>query len=115
VDDEPTVRKVLKRALERGGFVVLIASSADEALDVAELHGGPIDLLVTDVVMPATSGHELARMLCERFPDLRVLFVSGYPGGGVSGESVPPSAEFLHKPFTPGTLAQKISSVLERE
>jgi CheY-like chemotaxis protein len=114
VDDEPTIRKVLQRVLERAGFCVLIASNADEAIVAAAEHAGAIDLLVTDVVMPATDGTELARLLCERYPELRVLFVSGYPGGGVKGQSVPPSAEFLTKPFSPSALADKIASVLHK-
>jgi len=113
VDDEPAVRRVLRRVLERSGYEVLIASDADDAVAVADRHEGPIDVLVTDVVMPATNGHALARMLCDRHPGLRVLFVSGYPGGSL-GESIPPSAEFLHKPFSPGALAEKIASVLEK-
>jgi two-component system cell cycle sensor histidine kinase/response regulator CckA len=115
VDDEPTVRKVLQRVLERSGYRVLIAASADEALLIAQEHQGPIDLLVTDVVMPATDGPSLARMLCESHPSLRVLFVSGYPDAGPNSDSGPPSAEFLHKPFSPGALAAKIKSVLSDE
>ena len=112
VDDEPTVRKVLQRVLERSGFAVLIASNADDALALASKHQGTIDLLVSDVVMPATQGPELARMLCERYPALRVLFVSGYPGARIKDESIPPSAEFLNKPFSPSDLADKVASVL---
>ncbi len=112
VDDEPTVRKVLKRVLERCGFYVLAAADADQALTVAASHAGSIDLLVTDVVMPATDGHALARMLCEQHPELRVLFVSGYPGSDNQLEAMPKSAEFLHKPFSPGALAEKVAAVL---
>lgn len=115
VDDEPTVRKVLQRVLERSGFAVLIASNADDALAIAARHEGTIDLLVSDVVMPATQGPELARMLCEQYPALRVLFVSGYPGSRIQDESIPPSAEFLNKPFSPSDLADKVASVLSDE
>ena len=112
VDDEPTVRKVLQRVLERSGFLVLIAANADQALEISARFEGTIDLLVSDVVMPATQGPELARMLCDRYPQLRVLFVSGYPGARMSSESQALSAEFLNKPFSPTALADKIASVL---
>ena len=112
VDDEPTVRKVLQRVLERAGFSVLIAANADEALAIAARFEGTIDLLVSDVMMPATPGPELARMLCDRYPQLRVLFVSGYPGARINSESLTPSAEFLNKPFSPAALADKVASVL---
>ena len=115
VDDEPTVRKVLRRVLERSGHRVLMAANADVALALAQEHPGPIDLLVTDVVMPATDGLELARILCERQPNMRVLFVSGYPDASAVGDSGPPSAEFLHKPFSPAALADKIKSVLSND
>ena len=112
VDDEPTVRKVLQRVLERAGFAVLIAANADDALDISARFEGTIDLLVSDVVMPATQGPELARMLCARYPQLRVLFVSGYPGARINSESLTPSAEFLNKPFSPAALADQVASVL---
>jgi len=112
VDDEPTVRKVLQRVLERAGFAVLIAANADDALEISARFEGTIDLLVSDVVMPATQGPELARMLCARYPQLRVLFVSGYPGARMDSESLSLSAEFLNKPFSPTALADKVASVL---
>jgi len=114
VEDEPSVRRHLQRALEREGYRVRAVADAAHALALAERPGEAIDLLVTDVVMPGMSGPALAARLAAQRPGLRILYVSGYvedvlaPRGGlVSGSA------FLEKPFTPEALAQKVREVLE--
>src|SRR6185295_17728529 len=77
VDDEETVRRFSSRVLSKHGFDVVSASSGHEALDAAG-HGNPIDLLMTDVMMPGMNGRQLAEILLARRPSLRVLFMSGY-------------------------------------
>src|ERR1700744_3464637 len=79
VDDAEVLRPLLTEVLESYGYRVLLAASGPEALAVAEQAPGPIDLLLTDLVMPGMSGHELAGRLSERLPALKVLFTSGYP------------------------------------
>jgi len=88
-------------ALERAGYTVLGASEANEALALAHRHEGPIDLLLTDIVMPGMSGRVLAERLTAERPGLPVLYTSGYPAGALGPEDVTaPGAGFLQKPFT---------------
>jgi CheY-like chemotaxis protein len=105
VDDQEVVRDVIRLTLERAGFTVLEASSPKAALDLVRADR-PIDLLVTDVVMPEMDAFELAdRVACEA-PGVRVLFTSGYTDAGAEGP-------FIQKPFTPAQLVEKIESVLD--
>ncbi len=108
-EDEEAVRTLNGRVLEARGYRVLSAANAAEALALAERHGRPPDILVTDVVMPGASGRELARRMRERHPGLKVLFVSGY------ADETPPdaSSSFLQKPFTPEGLVQRVREILE--
>jgi CheY-like chemotaxis protein len=92
---------------------VLIASNADEALRLFEEHPS-FDLLLTDVVMPGTSGPELVRQLIQRRPDLKVVYMSGYTTEAIVQRGVlEPGIAFLHKPFTSDTLARKLREVLD--
>src|SRR5258705_825795 len=91
VEDEPAVLTLSRRALEAQGYVVLAASDADAALRVVERHGGMIHLLLTDVVMPGLSGHELADRLTAHRPGIPVLYMSGYPGDAVVKDGTLPS------------------------
>ena len=114
VEDEDAVRNLTRRLLETGGYTVLQASNAEQALEVAQGHSGRLDMLLTDVVMPGMSGPELARGLLAVRPQLRVLFVSGYPDEALPSEGgLEADASFLQKPFTPETLARKIREVLD--
>ncbi|WP_396627331.1 ATP-binding protein, partial [Luteitalea sp.] len=109
VDDEPALLELAVAALAMRGYRVLQAGSPAQALDVAAAHGGRIDLLLSDVVMPGGSATVIVETLRERQPDLRVLFMSGYPAdeavrrGVVAGQ-----ANFLQKPFTPDGLAARV-------
>ena len=104
VDDQDVVRDVIRLALERAGYTVLEASSPNAALALVR-DDGPIDLLVTDVVMPEMDAFELAdRVACE-VPGVRILYTSGYTDAGAEGP-------FIQKPFTPAQLVEKVSSVL---
>jgi two-component system, cell cycle sensor histidine kinase and response regulator CckA len=113
VEDEAAVLTLSRRALEAQGYVVLAAASSADALRVVERHAGTIDLLLTDVVMPGLSGRELADRLSERSPGLRVLYMSGYPGGAVQRGSIPIGSAFVQKPFSPDGLARKVRDVLD--
>ncbi|RME96660.1 MAG: PAS domain S-box protein [Verrucomicrobia bacterium] len=112
VDDEPAVLKPAAIALRRQGCEVLTASRPEDALRLAAQHAGPIDLLVTDVVMPQMNGRDLADRLRADRPDLRVLYMSGYTRDvlpEVAGEGDVP---FLAKPFALKTLVAKVQEVV---
>ncbi|MBX3248930.1 MAG: response regulator [Myxococcales bacterium] len=114
VEDEAAVREIVARALRAAGYRAIEASSAAEALTIAEELGGELDLLLTDVVMPQMSGLELADQLRGRFPALRVVLVSGFTPRSLEHRGVDPR-EFpmLVKPFTPGALLRGVRGVLD--
>jgi CheY-like chemotaxis protein len=114
VEDQEMLRSLARRVLESRGYTVLDAGYGDEALRLAEAHAGPIHLLLTDVVMPAMSGPELARRFAPLRPRARVLYVSGYSADERTLEQVGEgSVRFLPKPFTPDALASKVREVLD--
>ena len=115
-EDAPGVRAAARQILERYGYSVLEAPSAQAALDVAARHAGLIHLLLTDVVMPEMSGRRLADRFSGLRPDARVLYMSGYTDDAVVRHGVQDeSMAFLQKPFTPQTLARKVRQVLDGE
>ncbi|MBX9622319.1 MAG: PAS domain S-box protein [Gemmataceae bacterium] len=115
VEDEAAVRTLSRAVLEGAGYTVVEAvDGADVDRALAE-HGGPVDLVVTDVVMPGASGPAVAARVREAYPGARVLFVSGYTDDSVVRHGVERAAvDFLQKPFTPGVLAHTVRAVLDR-
>jgi len=114
VEDETAVRSLLRDILESNGYVVLEASRAAEALETSERHRGPIQLLLTDVVMPGISGRKLADRLKTLRPETRVLYMSGYTDTAIVQHGLlEPGVAFLQKPFTPEALSRKIREVLD--
>jgi two-component system, cell cycle sensor histidine kinase and response regulator CckA len=113
VEDEPTVLKLTEVMLQRLGYTAIAAQGPADALRLAESYPGKIELLVTDVIMPAMSGAELAKMLRARDANLKILFVSGYAGASVSKQGVLESANFLQKPFTVAELASAVRRALK--
>jgi CheY-like chemotaxis protein len=103
------VRDVARAVLDRLGYRVLAAANGEEALALVARHPGPVDLLLTDVVLPGPGGPEVAAAVRARRPACRVLFMSGYPENLAAGLAGVP---FLPKPFSPETLARKIREVL---
>jgi two-component system, cell cycle sensor histidine kinase and response regulator CckA len=115
VEDEELVRRAARASLRRMGYTILEASSASEALMLCERYSGPIHLMVTDVVMPAMSGRELAERLARIRPEIKVLYMSGYTDNTIVHHGVlDPGVEFLQKPFTPEVLGRRIREVLDR-
>jgi two-component system, cell cycle sensor histidine kinase and response regulator CckA len=115
VEDQAEVRAVALACLARHGYSVLEASRGDEALRVAADYQGPIHLLLTDVVMPAMSGADLASALMRIRPEVRVLYASGYSVSVVVSHGVlDPDVDLIEKPFTPERLLQKVRDVLDR-
>jgi len=113
VEDEDMVRKVLLRMLSARGFDVKTAASVSEA--EALFDNNQFDLLITDVMIPQGSGHALARSLVSRAPELRVLFVSGYSGGGQIEGLASEQVRFLTKPFSSTELTATIEDLLPQE
>jgi CheY-like chemotaxis protein len=114
VEDDNEVRDVATRILRRNGYRVLEACNGADALRVCEAENSPVDLIVTDIVMPEMGGSELAQRIRETQPDARILFTSGYTEDAVMRQSFLGDGEaFIEKPFTPATLARKAREVLD--
>jgi PAS domain S-box-containing protein len=113
-EDEEAIRKMVGRLLERAGHTVLMAETPAEALDFARAQR-PIDLLLTDVVMPEMSGKQLADLLADSRPGLPTLFMSGYPEDILAGHHVAADVDdYIQKPFTGESLLAKIHQILDR-
>jgi PAS domain S-box-containing protein len=114
VEDEEVVRTLTQRVLESHGYAVHAFGSGREALEMVEGLAGPLDLLVTDVVMPDMNGRELAGRLAKSRPDAAVLYVSGYTNEAIVQHGVlVRGVYFLQKPFAPDALARKVRQVLD--
>jgi two-component system cell cycle sensor histidine kinase/response regulator CckA len=111
VDDNASVRALVRRILEAEGHRVLEAASGAEALDIAERHGGGIDLLLTDVKMPGMGGVELVEKVVESRPSLRALYISGDRELEESQE-LRGGVEFVAKPFSPADLLRSVQRAL---
>ena len=118
VDDEADVLATAREMLEGQGYEILDALNAEEAVRVAAAHHGPIDLLLTDIVMPGASGQDLALLLGLQRPDLRVLYMSSF--SIIKGQrqfaevenGLELGAAIILKPFTPERLMEKVQEVL---
>lgn len=115
-EDEPSVAALAARVLREQGYTVLEAANGDEALGIAHArHERPIDLLLTDVVMPYMSGSALAVQLLAHQPSLKVLYMSGYTDSAIVQHGrLQPSVAFIQKPFSPAALARKVRAVLDQ-
>jgi PAS domain S-box-containing protein len=115
VEDDGMVRSLAVEALRLKGYRVLEAGDGREALAKAQQHGAAINLLITDVVMPRMTGRELAERLSSTQPDMRVLFMSGYPGSlGTQAGLLENAIDLLEKPFTSLVLVARVRKALDR-
>jgi len=112
VEDEESLRTLTRTVLERNGYTVLEASGGQEAIEIARRHAGSIDLVLTDMVMPGMSGHEVARHVAVERPRTKVIYMSGYTGFSDRG---PTQSEdiLLPKPVTRDALLRKVHEVLQ--
>ncbi len=116
VEDEEAVRNLAKRILSEAGYTVLTAASGSEALLIGERHQGIVRLLLTDVVMPQMSGKQLADLLVKLYPNLRVLYMSGYTDDAIVHHGVlDDGTHFIGKPFSPADLTRMVRQVLDSE
>jgi signal transduction histidine kinase/CheY-like chemotaxis protein len=114
VEDQKDVRQLVARSLNAYGYRVLVTANAEEAIACAQAHDGRIHLLLTDVVMPGMDGKELAARLAKLQPDIRVLYMSGYPESAIAHKGIlDPGIEYIQKPFTPDALAARIRDMLK--
>jgi len=116
VEDEAVVRKLITSSLRKAGYSVFEASNGEEAISFCQAHTDPIDLVITDVVMPRVGGPELVKSLAGTRPGIRTLFVSGYTNTAVVRHGVLNAhTSFLQKPFTPAMLNKKVREVLDHK
>jgi PAS domain S-box-containing protein len=116
VEDEEEVRKLAGKILERQGYRILEASQGDDALRISERHGGPIDLILVDVIMPGMSCSELAKHLKSPHPKMKVVYMSGYTDNAIVRHGVlEKGVNYIQKPFTMEGLARKVREVLDKD
>ena len=114
VEDEPAILESTALILEMQGYTVLMASTPDNAIRLAEEQKGEIHLLLTDVVMPEMNGQELARKLVVLYPHLKQLFMSGYSGESIANQRVlVEGVHFIEKPFSLYGLIAKVREALD--
>jgi CheY-like chemotaxis protein len=113
VEDQDQLRALISEVLRRNGYVVLQARHGMEALDLSSNHTDRINLMITDLIMPQMGGRELANVLAPKHPDMKVIYMSGYPNDAISQQEISSSSlAFIQKPFTPDILVQKVREVL---
>jgi PAS domain S-box-containing protein len=113
VEDELGVRGLAIAVLESSGYTVLSTEQPEQAVELSDRHEGSIDLLLTDVVMPGMSGHDVAKAISVRRPETKVLFMSGYTPDVALRHGVLATSAYLQKPFSPAALARKVRNVLD--
>ncbi len=115
VEDDDLLRSFIRKTLGHHGYTVLEAENGEDALRVSREHQGPIELMITDVVMPRMSGQKIAERLQLLYPQMKVIYMSGYTGDAVIRHCVlAPGLNFIEKPFTPEILHRKVREVLDR-
>jgi CheY-like chemotaxis protein len=113
VEDEDAMRQLARECLEASGYSVLAAPNGEAAIEIAKQHRGPIELVLTDVIMPGISGRELARALTALRPEMKVLYMSGYPNDLIAQHGLlDPDTILVEKPFTFHSLLTKIQQAL---
>jgi CheY-like chemotaxis protein len=116
VEDEEEVRKLAGKILERQGYKILETFDGDDALVACERHRSPIHLMLADVVMPGMSGYELAKLLKPLYPEIKVLYMSGYTDDAIVRHGVlEKGVNYIQKPFTMEGLARKVREVLDKD
>ena len=114
VEDEKSLRVICRHHLEALGYKVLVAETAEKALELSEQHPGDIHLLLTDVVLPEMNGRQLAERICAAKPGVKVMFMSGYTADVIAQRGVlEQNTVFIEKPFTRNDLGRKIRETLE--
>ncbi|EMS79690.1 PAS domain-containing hybrid sensor histidine kinase/response regulator [Desulfotignum phosphitoxidans] len=114
VEDEPSILRMTQIMLERKGYAVLAATTPTAAVEKAKDHSDPIDLLITDVVMPEMNGRDLAGQITALYPDIQLLFMSGYTADVIDHQGVlDAGVAFIQKPFSMADMSEKVREVLD--
>ncbi len=115
VEDDDSLRKLSQKSLQPHGYRILVAENGEDALRISKEHDGPIDLLITDVVMPKMNGKEIAERLQPLYPRMKIIYMSGYTDDSIVHHGVlAPGLNFIEKPFSPEGLARKVREVLNK-
>jgi PAS domain S-box-containing protein len=115
VEDEPTILRMTRMMLERKGYTVISAATPTQAVEKAKIHSGTIDLLMSDVVMPEMNGRDLAGQIIALYPDILILFMSGYTANVIAHQGVlDDGVAFIQKPFSMADMTLKVRQVLDR-
>ncbi|MEA2082752.1 MAG: response regulator [Thermodesulfobacteriota bacterium] len=115
VEDNDSLRNLARKALQSYGYRIMDAENGENALIVCKKHDGQIDLMITDVVMPKMGGREAANRLQPLYPQMKVIYMSGYTDNAIVHHGIlEPGLNFLEKPFTPEGLARKVREVLDK-
>jgi len=113
VENEPSILSLLVLFLEKHGYAVLSAGNGIDALCVLSKHTGPLDALITDVIMPQMGGEKLSELILSIYPGIKILYMSGDKGNHIVQHSVlDPGVKFILKPFTPTELIKKMLELL---
>ena len=114
VEDESSILRMARMMLESKGYTVLTAGTPTEAVEKAEKHSGAIDMLMTDVIMPEMNGRDLAGKITALYPDINLLFMSGYTADAIAHQGIlDDRVAFLQKPFSMGDMTEKVRAVLD--
>jgi len=114
VEDEPSILRMAQMMLERKGYIVISAATPTEAIEKAKNHSSAISLLMTDVVMPEMNGRELAGQITALYPDIKLLFMSGYTANVIARQGVlDEGTNFIQKPFSMADLAENLRKILD--
>jgi len=115
VEDEPVVRRLVAEILETTGYTVLPAADGPSALELLQRHKAPVDLLLTDLVMPGMSGREVAQVVTQMHPATHVVYMSGYTGSVIDHHGiVEEGVTFVQKPFSADELSRALRSLLDK-
>jgi DNA-binding response OmpR family regulator len=116
VEDAPMIRRLAQQVMTKAGYTVFEAADGNQAIAQVDAHSGPIDIVVTDLIMPGLSGVDLAQRLTVLRAGARVLYMSGYTDNAIVRNGLlADGAPFLQKPFTPEELLKKLRDVLDAQ
>jgi CheY-like chemotaxis protein len=113
VEDEASLRDLLRETLEGSGYFTLVARDGAEALQIVEDYANSIQLIVTDVIMPGMTGPRIVELVAQNRPQIKVLYISGYSDAVTRHGLTGPGRAFLSKPFSPEVLLRRMRELLD--